>query len=356
MRKAILLLSLSVMFTYCVDDDNVLQYNNDNYQYDWSIVFFEKDVFIYDIEFYNDTEGLAVGYKGNGLYASGSLIDGTKGVIYKTTDLGQNWELLFEYENTIFDDIMMVDESTGWLLSYNGIMKTTNGGADWELKREVITGKFQGRDILWLNGREGIITQGNLFEGIYVTEDGGENWIKSNWSTVLNDDIIYIYDMQRIDESTIALVGYQNESGNNNSLYSCFALISTNNGESWRKSIFDNKNYLSMTFYAIDKHQMKILNSYYTLSTNNGGYLWKKHQNKYNNNIPYSSYFLSSLHGWMITDDGFLLETTDGGQNWESMMTNDVINISFVNNSIGFIWGHNISRTTNGGERIKIEN
>jgi len=83
---------------------------------DWDLVYQQGSEGIYDIEFINQNTGFA-------LYDMSTLL--------KTTNAGLNWES--RYLNQIFTSIYFFDENTGYLtpFSSNRLWKTTNGGVNW---------------------------------------------------------------------------------------------------------------------------------------------------------------------------------------------------------------------------------
>ncbi|MEP7145374.1 MAG: YCF48-related protein, partial [bacterium] len=68
----------------------------------------------------------------------------------------------------------------------------------------------------------------------------------------------------------------------------------------------------------------------------------------------HSMNFLNENSGWITGDAGYILRTTDGGNRWDSLISNThsgLKSIQFINNDTGFAVGYNglILRTTNGG-------
>lgn len=74
-----------------------------------------------------------------------------------------------------------------------------------------------------------------------------------------------------------------------------------------------------------------------------------------------SVYFTDSLTGWAAGDSGIIIHTLDGGDNWiiqESNTDNDIVDVFFLNNQLGWATSFNYSnppygtlilKTTNGG-------
>lgn len=56
--------------------------------------------------------------------------------------------------------------------------------------------------------------------------------------------------------------------------------------------------------------------------------------------------FTDSLVGWLVGDSGVIVHTSDGGQTWEiqqSNTTNNIVNVFFLNNNIGWATSHSFS-------------
>jgi hypothetical protein len=89
----------------------------------------EKFHDIVRLYFINDSTGFACGFSSTGL---GQTRDG---VLFRTKDGGQNWDLIFTENSTPnfgFNDIAFYDDKRGVLLGYYGkIFFTTDGGDTW---------------------------------------------------------------------------------------------------------------------------------------------------------------------------------------------------------------------------------
>lgn len=96
------------------------------------------------------------------------------GQLYKTTDGGNAWTQSFPSPGSSIDDIQFIDHYTGFIalrFGYTnyGVMKTTNGGVNWEAS---LTG-IPASDIFFVNERTGFANANGL---LYKTTNGGESW------------------------------------------------------------------------------------------------------------------------------------------------------------------------------------
>ncbi|MGE5860105.1 MAG: YCF48-related protein [Ignavibacteria bacterium] len=96
-------------------------------------------------------------------YASGSGLDVSGGVILKTTDGGDHWNLMHNGYNRFVFSVRFTSSDTGWAAGDEGIMfNTTNGGEDWELQGsgtfdDLLSLNFKSYNVGWTVGNNGII-------------------------------------------------------------------------------------------------------------------------------------------------------------------------------------------------------
>jgi photosystem II stability/assembly factor-like uncharacterized protein len=102
----------------------------------------------------------------------GTILDVSE--IYNTTNGGLYWNLQYSAPGNSFGKIIFLDSLTGWISSSKGLMKTKNGGVDWELidvfsdQDYVSAFTFYEKNYGWVRGLQG--------NAAYTT-NGGENWI-----------------------------------------------------------------------------------------------------------------------------------------------------------------------------------
>ena len=98
------------------------------------------------------------------------------GIVLKSDDNGETWNTL-DITGDFFKDIQFVSDQVGYILGQSGtILKTTNGGIEWEEIRsqsdfERVTGfnKFE-----FIDGNNAVIVADD--GQIYQSEDAGQSW------------------------------------------------------------------------------------------------------------------------------------------------------------------------------------
>ena len=143
------------------------------------------------IDFYDENFGVA-----------GANTQGTtnKRQIYKTTNGGQNWSLVYEtdLDNEVFWDIQMVTDQVGYASGMGGnIVKTINGGDSWS----EVANPYEG--VIWFKALDFIDAMNGYVVGnggtILKTVNGGNSWIDESGAygplvdvSIGNSDTVYI--------------------------------------------------------------------------------------------------------------------------------------------------------------------
>lgn len=267
---------------------------------------------------------------------------GELGTIIKTYDGGLNWSVEHHAGGTDIDlySVHFTDTLNGWAaggIPYSNksvLLNTTDGGKNWT---EVETGMktkidttlplsavyFVDADTGFAVGEDGIVLR---------TTDGGESWdvrkiddyVGYGWL-----DVFRLTEITFTDKQTgwIVGLGYYG-----NQIYK-----TTDCGRTWQW----NEQIISPKFYGsindicfIDKDNGYIIGDMGCFAkTTDGGVTWE-YQNlfeKYQNELYeyfYSVYFVNTLRGWIV-GSGFILTTTDGGENWTEVWTEKQIGTVF---------------------------
>jgi photosystem II stability/assembly factor-like uncharacterized protein len=276
------------------------------------------------------------------------------------------------------NSVFFINENTGFASGgtpgYGVVLKTTNGGTNWNINYTVGAVAFS---ILFLNSTTGYIAGGYYpLSYILKTTDCGITWISQSTGMPYAVFSIYMTDVN---------TGYSTGDWGH--------IIKTTNGGTWFALPSCTGDYLewltftnSSTGYAVGRvgqiikttdagnswfylvsygnwlRSIKFLNSnsgyavghYGTiLYTNNAGVTW-------NSVSPGTSYDLNALYfvnsslGFIAGNNGIILNSTNAGSNWniqQTGTTNYLLGIHFINASTGYAVGKSgtILKTTTGG-------
>jgi len=190
---------------------------------------FGLNVDLYDIYFLNESSGFAVGVKNVGPQ--------TYGIVFKTIDGGQNWELSYQSKfHMVINSIAFTDDNNGFLAGYSYghrcssgiILRTDDAGNSWEnvpvsipisevdnimFNTNVGTSQFpQG----WATGKLNV-GPGELAV-ILKSEDGGSTWEPSytDFGSKISFSDIHFNDLQNgvaVGQSGVVLT--TNDAGKN---------------------------------------------------------------------------------------------------------------------------------------------
>jgi len=302
------------------------------------------------------------------------------GRLYKSTNSGMNWSFLASFSFSYINDIKMVNENVGYVVTNTNVMKTLNGGLNW-------TSVFQATNVFscyFLDENTGFAGSGGMETTIYIhkTTNGGQNWnsfpfnasigrvdfvkfvgntgyalinnaglvkttnLGTNWISM--SPSYSLSSVFPIDENTIYATRMSNE-----------FIISTNGGANWTSKYFPTINQRKMVFKDINTGYVLAVNNDIYVTTNTGTN-WTKTTNTNdmgagsNSYTEYSS-FINSTTG-IISGRTLLLKTTNAGISWTALTapTYSVAGISMINANTGFLacWYScgRMSKTTNGGD------
>ncbi len=240
--------------------------------------------FIDTINSNNHFTGYAVGY-------DWSI---NKGVIFKTTNSGRDWDIdtVPHCEGVNLYSVHFVNIDTGWTVGSGKILKTTDSGDTWFLQRNGPETDWL-RDIFFINPDLGWCV-GWYF--LARTTNGGASWIVHPIS-------------------------------------SNYRLISVH-------FINENIGWTSGTNGRI-------------LKTTDGGITWNLQNSGVNIDLN-SIYFVDTDYGWAVGVGGIILRTTDGGENWIKFVFENpdwFASVHFYNKELGWVVGGGdyVLRTTDGG-------
>ncbi len=216
-------------------------YKTTNRGFSWQLVYFTPGNYLADIKSLNRDVIFAAG----GNY--------TQAVVLKSFDGGQTWSTATVNSTPQFRALSMPDSSSLYAINESRVYKSTNMGSSWSNIYQPSSGNLT--NIEFLSGVEGFCLDGNYTSQIYKTTDGGQSW-------------------------------------------SAYQITS------W-------ENAYNMSFPSASIGYVTTYN--YLYKTTDGGITWNQsYPQTYNNR---DVVFNDESNGWITTGYG-IYKTTDGGQSW----------------------------------------
>ena len=343
----------------------------------WTSQFFQEPEW-QDLIFINQQTG----------YASGISIGSGNSLIYKTTNQGTNWILVFSISGFIgIPSISFVNSLTGYAFlenpNANALAKTTDGGNNWYRFRDIDLTlgsekytclSFPKDSLAYLCGGFGVIykstdnaaswstssTSRGIYSifftsadsgyavgntgTIYRTTNFGDNWVSqsSQYPSTVSFNVLCFPS-----QSTGYILGA-------NTLFK-----TTNTGVSWQYSSFENFRFNSASFVN-DVTGYSAGTGRSLIRTTNGGQNWSAVRDSFPGIIS-GIHFLNFNKGIISLKNGYIFRTTNAGISWDSSFTqnDNLINLSIADSLNGYclithVFMQNtysrIYKTSNGGD------
>jgi len=261
--------------------------------------------------------------------------------IMKTTNGGENWEI--NYKTFIqFTAIQFADSNIGYACGIGPgaeFFKSTNGGDNWNILN-VLTFTWKS-DLKFINKDTGWVCSTDPFDGgLFKTTDGGISWVRQLNGTYKPSKVFFVNN----DTGWIA----SNTSSNN--LYR-----TTNGGANWGLQFtFPFSNQINDIFFMSDNNG--VVSSGRNYRTTNGGFNWALSLTNVGG-IKLS--MISDLSGWAGVNFNIISKTTDGGISWfyQSSPIIDNTSVSGVDSLEAWAGGNGLVHTISGGDTLtEIQN
>jgi len=271
------------------------------------------------------------------LDAFNGYVAGSDNFMMKTTNGGFSWTHF--QSNRPIQQMQFTNELTGYALSYDELVKTTDGGTTWNP-----VGMAGVNTYFFANGTNvfGVGSFGKLFKSV----DEGVTCI--NYDSSVTDD--NLEDVHFPDENTGYIVSQYDVS---NGLRYGKVLKTTDAGETWQITADGNFGRLTSVYFT-DVNTGYMLGGYGKIyKTTDGGILWDTLVNNYDSYLN-EIVFVNPNTGFIAEEsaNGAILKTSDAGLTWTTVYENGgaVRGIHFVDENTGFaILSNSILKTTNGG-------
>jgi photosystem II stability/assembly factor-like uncharacterized protein len=306
---------------------------------------------------------------------------GGNGTILHTNNGGDDWEAQTSNTTETLRDVHFVSTDEGWAVGDNGvILHTSNGGTEWIFQDSGTTRKLC--DVHFVSATEGWAM--SLFFNILYTSDGGATWYQLNGQTFMgcspfflethNPKTHFIDSSEGWVVTSHGHIFHTVDGGNTwtyqidtpgSTLYSIdfvnpvkgwavdVVLHTGNSGVNWTIQ-HHYLGHVGLDFVSPDEGWIVGEDIWYT---SNGGISWEEqYDTQFNEKYPlYDVHFVNLTSGWVVGNDGTILHTDDGGENWieqDSGVSSQLRGVAFANGSKGWVVGDNgvILHTSDGGE------
>jgi photosystem II stability/assembly factor-like uncharacterized protein len=325
---------------------------------------------LHDIHFFNENDGIIVGYSGTLLftYDGGSTweynySDELEGVtnffflddnlgwaagdnsgIFKTVDGGKNWIRLHSKNSRMsqhLNSICFVNENNGFTVGSQGeIWRSQDGGLSWT---HTHSSSFPLNKVKFLSETEGWIV-GN-YGSINKTINGGESWDAMTGSSPTGSE--HLRDIYFFDNDSICTYSQNN-------LY-----WTTSNGYYWYPKEINASGSVNRVNFVNSITATAFGSGGLIYKTTNAGTSWENQSVAihYNESLL-ESFFIDNNHGVVVGSSGYIFQTDDG-QTWTELSSGErfpLFKISFSNMSSGMAVGGSgqIYKTTNSGLNWQI--
>lgn len=297
-----------------------------------------------DLYFVNEDIGWVVG--------RGQSLD--RGAIFKTSNGGKTWVDQSITANSYWRSVGFIDEHTGWIGNLQPqtndlLYKTTDGGVTWNVDTNVPDSSLSGVCGIWVHNDTTVYACGTWSNnaGLLKTTDKGESWR-------------YI-DLKPYAKGAVDLLFFTSDTGFvvGVDITGLFAVVlSTHDGgDSWEikhTSTHANEwawkiSYPSRTTGYVSLQTFR--NNIYFLKSVDGGNTWTDMPlNIQQDFAPSGIGFITETKGWQGThplSGLYIIETTDGGENWSINPTAVNVNkFRILNDTLAYACGETVYKYT----------
>ncbi|UCG50496.1 MAG: hypothetical protein JSW58_09795 [Candidatus Latescibacterota bacterium] len=269
--------------------------------------------------------------------ANTAIAVGSNGFIIRTSDGGDNWSVVTSGSTNRLHRVSFVG-NTGWTVGLNSvILKTTDAGLTWMPQDAGVTTHF--RSVHFVDENTGWVVASpwgtpNMEGYVMKTIDGGDSWAI------------------QLEEPSNAVFFVDADSGCVGTSGGVYR--TTNGGGMWQFVDMGAPRAINQIFFVNTLTGWAVCQEGFMAKTTDGGRTWVQQQYGTDRNVS-DVFFLDSNRGWYVTGDPATIATTiDGGATWTFQtcpITSAVRDVMFANENVGWIVGYygTILRTFTGG-------
>lgn len=271
-------------------------------------------------------ENLHNGFFVDDLY--GWIISYGTGVLLKTQDGGNRWQVVAQLDSIYFEDIVFLSREKGWICGeYGTLMYTHDGGISWTGKELADSNTaFYGLDFISEN--TGILVgqdSKNRSPVIYLTRNGGESWQLTPCPLPLTGGLEHIWFANDNDW----FIGGRGH-----------IFVTHDAGETWQACLLNENSVIRGLFMQNKSCGWAVGHEGIIFHTGDGGLSWQQ-MDRFTQNRLRNIYFINENEGFICGDNneerGSLWYTSDGGETWECF-ANDLPDLHRIISSPDYLW------------------
>lgn len=233
----------------------------------------------------------------------------------------QNWKVIPTGTKQNLNNLFFIHPDTGWVSGWGQVILSTQDGGE-NIKHGTTQITYTALSLYFHNENRGffVASRGTIMQ----TLNGGEEWVSANKS---NLTAVYYYDIKFSDKKTGWVVGGYPDTYMGTE-HEAYLLKSTDSGNSWQ-SILNKpiKQVLQSIHFADQKTAWISGTGGLILNTTDGGNTWNT-QNTGTNYSLNQIKFYNKNTGWVVGKNATILYTADGGSSWMPAYVNSSQNIN----------------------------